>query len=56
MNYIPAKDVKLNDRFYVFINNQLESSSVINITIEIKTGYFAPLTMTGRLIYFTEFI
>jgi hypothetical protein len=52
MNYIPAKDIKLNDRFYVFINNQLESSSVINITIEIKTGYFAPLTMTGRLIIF----
>jgi hypothetical protein len=55
MDYIPAKDVKLGDRFYVLINGQLEYSPVINITIELKTGYFAPLTMTGRL-SFIEYI
>jgi hypothetical protein len=30
------------------MNQQIESSPVINITIEIKQGYFAPLTMTGK--------
>jgi hypothetical protein len=48
IDYIPAREVKLGDRFYVLMNNQLESSSVINITIELKKGYFAPLTLTGR--------
>ncbi len=48
INYIPAKDIKLGDRFYVLINQQFQSSPVTNITIEIKHGYFAPLTMTGK--------
>lgn len=48
MDYIPAKDVKLSDQFYILIDDRLEQSSVMNITIELKTGYFAPLTMTGN--------
>ncbi len=49
-DYIAAKEVKLDDQFYVLINGQLEYSPVRNITIELKTGYFAPLTMTGSLL------
>ncbi len=48
IDYIPARNVQLGDRFYVRMNQQIESSPVINITIEIKQGYFAPLTMTGK--------
>ncbi len=55
MDYIPAKNVQLGDRFYVLINEQIEFSPVINITIEIKRGYFAPLTMTGRYCRFCLF-
>ncbi|CAM4760304.1 unnamed protein product [Rotaria magnacalcarata] len=50
IDYIPAKEIKLGDRFYVVVNGQLKHSSVINISIEFKTGYFAPLTMTGTLL------
>ncbi|CAF1269221.1 unnamed protein product [Rotaria sordida] len=49
IDYIPAKDLQLNDKLYVIINGKLKSSPVRNITIEIKRGYFAPLTMTGTL-------
>jgi hypothetical protein len=55
LDYIAAKEVKLADRFYVLVNGQLEHSPVINITIELKTGYFAPLTMTGKLILLNIF-
>lgn len=47
LDYIPAKDVEIGDQFYVLINDELHSSSVDNITIEMKQGYFAPLTLTG---------
>ncbi|UJR07516.1 hypothetical protein I4U23_011805 [Adineta vaga] len=50
MNYTAARDIKLGDQFYVFINDHLESSPVVNITIELKQGYFAPLTMTGTIL------
>ncbi|CAF1242233.1 unnamed protein product [Adineta steineri] len=50
IEYIAARNVKLGDQFYVLINDQLESSPVVNITIESKNGYFAPLTMTGTIL------
>jgi hypothetical protein len=37
------------------MNQQIESSPVINITIEIKQGYFAPLTMTGKDYFLLSF-
>ena len=49
MDYIAAREVQLGDHFYVLINDQLEYSPVINITIEFKKGYFAPLTTIGNL-------
>lgn len=50
INYTAAKQVQLGDQLYIHNNhnNQLEYSPVINITIELKTGYYAPLTMTGK--------
>ncbi|CAF2109372.1 unnamed protein product [Rotaria magnacalcarata] len=50
INYIAAREVQLGDQFYVLINGHMESSSVRNITIEIKQGYFAPLTLTGTIL------
>ncbi|CAF1424414.1 unnamed protein product [Rotaria sp. Silwood1] len=50
LDYIPAKQVKLGDQFYVNINGKVNYSPVQNITIEYKKGYFAPLTMTGTLL------
>ena len=47
--YIAARDIQIGDQFYVSINNRLETSPVVNITNEFKQGYFAPLTMTGKL-------
>ncbi|CAF2868409.1 unnamed protein product [Rotaria sp. Silwood2] len=48
--YIPAKDIKHGDFIRVVTNQQIYSSSVINITIEMKNGYFAPLTIIGKLL------
>ncbi|CAF2914204.1 unnamed protein product [Rotaria sp. Silwood2] len=56
IDYISARQVKLGDQFYVIINDQLEYSQVINITIELKKGYFAPLTMTGTLLVNDVFV
>jgi hypothetical protein len=42
-----AEDIKLGDTLRVVSNDQIYSSSVINITMEMKTGYYAPLTMAG---------
>ncbi|CAF4283918.1 unnamed protein product, partial [Rotaria sordida] len=47
MNYIAARQVQLGDQLYVRMSGHMESSPVRNITIEIKKGYFAPLTLTG---------
>ena len=46
-NYIAAREVQLGDQLYVLVNGQIKSSSIRNITIEMKQGYFAPLTLTG---------
>ncbi|CAF3211706.1 unnamed protein product [Rotaria sp. Silwood2] len=48
--YIPAKDIKLGNKLRVVINEKVYSSPVINITMEMKNGYYAPLTMTGTLL------
>ncbi|CAF1014817.1 unnamed protein product [Adineta ricciae] len=48
--YIAARDIQLGDQFYVSINNRLETSPIVNITNELKQGYFAPLTMTGTIL------
>ncbi|CAF1171501.1 unnamed protein product [Rotaria sordida] len=50
MNYIAARQVQLGDQLYVLMNGHMKSSSVRNITIEIKQGYFAPLTLTGTIL------
>ncbi len=49
MNYLFAKQIEIGDLLYVLFNNQIEYSPVINITIEIKKGYYAPLTIKGTL-------
>ncbi|CAF4883392.1 unnamed protein product [Rotaria sp. Silwood1] len=50
MNYIAARHVQLGDQLYVLMNGHIEFSPVRNITIEIKKGYFAPLTLTGTIL------
>ncbi|CAF4004863.1 unnamed protein product [Rotaria sp. Silwood1] len=47
MNYIAAREVQLGDQLYALVNGHMKSSPIRNITIEIKNGYFAPLTLTG---------
>ncbi|CAF1052206.1 unnamed protein product [Rotaria sordida] len=49
INYIPAKQIKINDNVYVMSNDQLISSAVTSVTIETKTGYYAPMTTSGTL-------
>ncbi len=48
INYIPAKQVKVGDLLYVMSNDQLVLSPVTNVTVEMKTGYYAPLTTSGK--------
>ncbi|CAF3269640.1 unnamed protein product, partial [Rotaria sp. Silwood2] len=50
MKYIAAREVQLGDQLYVLVNGYIEFSPIRNITIEIKKGYFAPLTLTGTLL------
>ncbi|CAF3499167.1 unnamed protein product, partial [Rotaria sp. Silwood2] len=48
--YLAAKQINIGDLLYVLLNDKFEYSPVINITIEIKKGYYAPLTMKGTLL------
>lgn len=48
INYIPAKQVKVGDVLYVMSNDQLVLSPVIDVIVEMKTGYYAPLTTSGK--------
>ncbi|CAF1265316.1 unnamed protein product [Rotaria sordida] len=50
MNYIAAREVQLGDQLYALVNGHMKSSPIRNISIEIKRGYFAPLTLTGTLL------
>ncbi|CAF2859881.1 unnamed protein product [Rotaria sp. Silwood2] len=49
-NYLFAKQIKIGDYLFVLLNGKLKYSPVINITIEMKKGYYAPLTMKGTLL------
>ncbi|CAF1077196.1 unnamed protein product [Rotaria sordida] len=49
-NYLFAKQIKIGDYLLVLFNEKLNYSPVINITIEMKKGYYAPLTMKGTLL------
>jgi hypothetical protein len=55
IKYIPAKEVKIGDVLYVMSDGQLMASPVTNVIVEIKTGYYAPLTRSGKKIL-NEFI
>ncbi|CAF1361335.1 unnamed protein product [Rotaria sordida] len=50
INYMAAREVQLSDQLYALVNDHIESSPIRNITIEIKQGYFAPLTLAGTLL------
>ncbi|CAF3720840.1 unnamed protein product [Rotaria sp. Silwood1] len=47
--YKPAKDLQIHDRLFILSNNQLVSSPIVEIIIDIKTGYYAPFTSQGVL-------
>lgn len=49
-NYLFAKQIKIGDCLLILFNGKLKYSPVINITIEMKKGYYAPLTMKGTLL------
>jgi hypothetical protein len=50
LNYTIAKQIQIGDLLVGLFNNQLKSCRVINITNQIKKGYYAPLTMEGTLL------
>jgi hypothetical protein len=49
-HYKFANEIETGDLLYIVLNNQIQLSPVINITIEIKKGYYSPLTMKGTLV------
>lgn len=51
IKYKLAKDIKEDDILRVVINDKIYLSPVNNITMEMKTGFYAPLTMTGKKIF-----
>lgn len=49
LNYIPAKDVEVGNVLKVMSSdNQLELSPVVDIIMEMKRGFYAPLTTSGK--------
>jgi hypothetical protein len=48
IKYVPAKEVKIGDDVYVMSDDQLVLSLVTNVVLEIKTGYYATLTTSGK--------
>ena len=48
--YIPAKHVRLGDLLLISSRNQIQSSRIIEIRKEMKSGWFAPLTVKGTLL------
>jgi Hint module len=49
LNYIPAKDVKVGDILHVMSDdNQVQSSPVTDVIMEMKNGFYAPLTTSGK--------
>ena len=49
-HYQFAKDVQIDNYLYILINNQIQCSPVVNITIEMKQDYYFPLTIHGTLL------
>jgi desert hedgehog protein len=49
IRYIPAKHVQVGDIVYVMSDNEMIPSSVVNVIIEMKTGFYAPLTTSGKI-------
>ncbi|CAF3480748.1 unnamed protein product [Rotaria sp. Silwood1] len=50
LNYVPVRDIKKGDILYVVSNGTLIQSPVINVKLEVKVGYFSPLTTAGTLL------
>ncbi len=50
IEYKSAKDVKQGDSLRVVSDGEVYSSVVNNVTMEVKRGYYAPLTTTGKSI------
>ncbi|UJR18730.1 hypothetical protein I4U23_005637 [Adineta vaga] len=48
--YVPANQVKVGDILRVLSNGQLVSSPVVRLILEMKTGFYAPLTTTGTIL------
>lgn len=45
-----AKQIQTGDLLYVLKNDQIEFSKVTNVIMEVKKGYYAPLTTKGTLV------
>ena len=50
IEYKPAKDIREDDHLRVVNNGEVYSSVVNNVTMEMKRGFSAPLTMSGTLL------
>lgn len=48
--YLFANQVEVGDLLYVFKNDKIQYSQVIDVITEMKKGYYAPLTMKGTLL------
>lgn len=48
--YVPAKHVRCGDLLLVSSPNQIQPSRIIDIGQEMKSGWFAPLTVKGTLL------
>ena len=46
--YIPAKEVKIDDVLHLMSDDQVTLSPVIEVLMQMKTGYYAPLTASGK--------
>ena len=47
ISYKSAKDVKVGDVLRVVTSGEVYSSTVSNVTMEVKEGFYAPLTLAG---------
>ena len=49
LDYVPAKEVKIGDIVYVMSDEHIMMpSTVVEIILEMKTGFHAPLTTSGK--------
>lgn len=47
MKFVAAKQLKIGDAVYVMENGEMISSVISNIILEMKAGYYGPLTTSG---------